>query len=1548
MLHHESAVHAVCVHTPQDGKSPPLVITATADAMCNVYDLSTARKMFELRDPEHTEMFRGVAVYSPPEESSYPPMVVVTCDDHTALVFDLSTGKKLFTLVGHEDTLTDVVIYTPPKDETSAPYAVTSSCDRTAIVWSLKDGEMYTELKGEHTDYVNGLAIYVPPRPSPNSLYVPLVLTASNDESIVVWEMKSGKKVRTIRDETGVDGSDINCVAVYEPADRSTEPVVLSGDEYGLVRIWDLKTGEMLRTLSYNHSEGLSSLAVHTPLDNTTSPFVVSVSRDRTAVVWDLFTGRCLRTLQGVHDDEVNSVALYSPPDGSSLPYVITAADDQCCVVWDLNAEMLAKSIEGGHAGVVNAVAVYTPNIPDAEPIAISGSADGTVVVWEVVSGKKKKVLDERGSAGVTCLGVYVPGADDPSNPILIYGMSNNVVVLWNLTTFKRIKFLKDHTAPITSVAVYNEGALAVTASEDCSMIVWNIRSGKKVRTIKAHSLPVTSLLVYSNVRAGLVTEVWVVSGSADGTAVITDLNSGRRISQLYRNGHEGVVSALAVYKGEQYPHIVTGSREDKTVIIWNFQGGVVIRKISVEAAVHTLTVYTPIDDPYAHELIVCSAEGVISVYETCTGEIIRSLESGMNYFYGSVLSMALYSPDNGTSPPLLVTGGTDEVVAIWNYKSGRENHLLKGGHGMLISSMCVYAGNEYAPVLITGSHDNLCIVWEIASGKRIHALQGATEYINSIVVCPADPEGGYEHPIVIAGCSTKEIIVWDLFTAELLTPFVTDNDYVLAICKMDIPVPDSDGKMQHLLVATHDDHSVTVWNISTRTKMQTFKDGHIAAILSVVVHVPQVITATDIPLIITASVDKTIAVWSYPAGEIIRKMEGAHTEAIRNMAIWQLSHEPGLAEKKQPPIYLATAGQDGVAVVWDLRKGKALHTLRKHEAPVTSVLIYETAGVPLVITGGEDDMVIVWDLKTGNFIRSMEGFNAVSAMAIYQASDGLSTARILTASIDTAINVWADCLLDEDYMPLAGTVEQMMKYELMQAAYNEGRETWSRMRDASTQYGDQFWLENYRFFVKVFEPSVKPTIRDSFYRMFKAFLPLVIHLLPPILYKGKERTLLEVCIEENLDIRRIVIDAWVTALNSPNYDYLYQANHPATKFSSEVLLKLADLYPDEFISFICRLKLIKSHSTVYKTCPTYHISHKGGLIIEGMPSKLSVDMWAVVAGYFTRKNAATGVKGDQPVTGLTIPLLGVADLKMLSAFVDTSNAVGSLDIFESEVGIIAFKYAWQSFGFRIHVITTLRYLCFTGMYTVSVFYFHRLQRSDSSYIRFWAWLIQALVLIYVLYYFYDESRQFWNENKHKVMAVKQRLLDRKERAKELKRKAQEHVEEEQKEKDPKYVPGQHRRQFLARSSGKHTVNRRNPALYTGCRFLLATLEVKISALLASLGRAIWSLRCIGTYAVQLWEDSVLRMLLKHFMGFWNIVDISVIGLVTVGTMLRISKGEETDLSRCILSIGCVVVWFKILNFMRPFKHSGPLGKSTVIFYQVMLFYSLFVVSHHW
>ena len=61
-----------------------------------------------------------------------------------------------------------------------------------------------------------------------------------------------------------------------------SEHVVASGDDDGVIKIWDLHTGYLLQTLS-GHSSDITSVSF-----SANGKTLVSASRDRTIKVWQL------------------------------------------------------------------------------------------------------------------------------------------------------------------------------------------------------------------------------------------------------------------------------------------------------------------------------------------------------------------------------------------------------------------------------------------------------------------------------------------------------------------------------------------------------------------------------------------------------------------------------------------------------------------------------------------------------------------------------------------------------------------------------------------------------------------------------------------------------------------------------------------------------------------------------------------------------------------------------------------------------------------------------------------------------------------------------------------------------------------------------------------------------------------------------------------------------------------------------------------------------------------------------------------------------------
>jgi WD40 repeat protein len=108
---------------------------------------------------------------------------------------------------------------------------------------------------------------------------------------------------------------------------------------------------------------------------------VVSGSFDNTLRVWDLESGQTIRTLQG-HTREVSAVAL--TPDGRR---VVSGSQDNSVRLWDLESGETILTLQG-HTGWVYAVAL----IPDGHRV-VSASRDNTLRVWDLKDGKELVVF---------------------------------------------------------------------------------------------------------------------------------------------------------------------------------------------------------------------------------------------------------------------------------------------------------------------------------------------------------------------------------------------------------------------------------------------------------------------------------------------------------------------------------------------------------------------------------------------------------------------------------------------------------------------------------------------------------------------------------------------------------------------------------------------------------------------------------------------------------------------------------------------------------------------------------------------------------------------------------------------------------------------------------------------------------------------------------------------------------------------------------------------------------------------------------------------------
>ena len=324
--------------------------------------------------------------------------------DKTLKVWDLESGQELRTLAGHSAYVYGVAV--------TRGWAARGlrSWDNTLKVWDLESGQELRTLAG-HSDSVYGVAVTADGRRA---------VSASDGQH--AEGVGSGERPGTAH--AGGPLGCVNGVAVTADGRRA-----VSASEDNTLKVWDLESGQELRTLA-GHSDlclwrggdrgraarGLRFLGQHAegvgsgerpgtahagrPLGSVNGVAVtadgrraVSASGDNTLKVWDLESGQELRTLAG-HSDSVSGVAVTA--DGRRA---VSASWDNTLKVWDLESGQELRTL-AGHSAYVTGVAVTADGRR-----AVSASGDKTLKVWDLESGQELRTLAGH-SASVTGVAV--------------------------------------------------------------------------------------------------------------------------------------------------------------------------------------------------------------------------------------------------------------------------------------------------------------------------------------------------------------------------------------------------------------------------------------------------------------------------------------------------------------------------------------------------------------------------------------------------------------------------------------------------------------------------------------------------------------------------------------------------------------------------------------------------------------------------------------------------------------------------------------------------------------------------------------------------------------------------------------------------------------------------------------------------------------------------------------------------------------------------------------------------------------------------------------
>ncbi|CAM9242592.1 unnamed protein product [Phaeothamnion confervicola] len=226
------------------------------------------------------------------------------------------------------------------------------------------------------------------------------------------------------------------------------------------------------------HKNWVTSIAASTENDD----MILSSSRDKTVLVWTLTRGEesygYPRRSLTGHSHFVSEVVISS--DGQ---FALSGSWDGTLRLWDINTGRTTRSFVG-HAKDVLSVAFSADNRQ-----IVSGSRDKTIKLWNTLGECKYTIHDEGHTEWVSC----VRFSPAPASPVIVSAGWDKLVKVWSLSNCKLRTNLAGHTGYLNTVTVSPDGSLCASGGKDGTAMLWDLNEGKRLYSLDAgdviHSL---------------------------------------------------------------------------------------------------------------------------------------------------------------------------------------------------------------------------------------------------------------------------------------------------------------------------------------------------------------------------------------------------------------------------------------------------------------------------------------------------------------------------------------------------------------------------------------------------------------------------------------------------------------------------------------------------------------------------------------------------------------------------------------------------------------------------------------------------------------------------------------------------------------------------------------------------------------------------------------------------------------------------------------------------------------------------------------------------
>jgi RNA polymerase sigma factor (sigma-70 family) len=576
-------------------------------------------------------------------------------------------------------------------------------------IWDLASGHQATEVALENILRLGWTAEGEP------------VVACRDKDTIDLHEVATGKKRRFSAKDLSTPTSPVCAVG--------KRVFAATGNETGIIHVWDMTSGEERWTLQTGGRFTLSHSLVLSPDERWLASLTSTAPPDRSRLqVWSLTTGQARLIATG--DQEHLASAAFSA-DGKTLATIGHSE----VRFWDTASGQERGRLKGGSQSFSTSAVAFAP---DGKTQATMENHGDAIHLWDLATGGPKP-----GPEGHSSGWVRMPVFSPDGQRVTTSGGLDGTIRVWETTSGRQVALLRRSPSSVLHCALSADGRTLVSCWDD-ALVLSDAATGREQHVLETNDWrrhngrPNVGMLVSGDCRKAFVfrnvSGLGLGAGGAGAGGAgfesiweITGWDTTRR-ERLFRRqlayagGPRDLVISpdgkiLAVPGENREPmhleDMETGERllafptlkEGNNPLAFSPDGRLLLSSSSAPAP---------------------SAPGgmkrMVQLSEVLTAREVLALPVSIYLFDTVAISpdgrlLAMIAPQEGDPPP-------QQEILLWDLRNGKELHRFKG-YGSSVTSLAFSPDSRR---LISGLYNSALLVWDVPAPRALPAARPTAE----------------------------------------------------------------------------------------------------------------------------------------------------------------------------------------------------------------------------------------------------------------------------------------------------------------------------------------------------------------------------------------------------------------------------------------------------------------------------------------------------------------------------------------------------------------------------------------------------------------------------------------------------------------------------------------------------------------------------------------------------------------------------------------------------------------------------------------------------